>query len=120
MSNILHTSLRCLAAVLVTAGLSACTAPAGGNMHAHHHPAQEAGSAGRPSADMAMGGTAGAATASGQPGQGGMDMRQMCAMHRDIQAAPESQRQAMMDRQMQQMSPEMRQRHMDMMRQHCK
>ena len=94
MSNIHHTSLRFLAALLAAAGMSACTAPSGGNMHTHHHP--------------------------GQMGQGGMDMQRMCAMHRDIQTAPEGQRQAMMERHMQQMSPEMRQRHMEMMRQHCK
>lgn len=120
MSNIHHTSLRFLAALLAAAGMSACTAPAGDNIHAYHHPGQTAGSAGRPSADMTMGSSTGAATASGQMDQGGMDMQRMCAMHRDIQAAPEGQRQAVMERHMQQMSPEMRQRHMEMMRQHCK
>ncbi|RZJ84380.1 MAG: hypothetical protein EOO64_03980 [Massilia sp.] len=129
MANMYSNSAHFLAALITAAGLSACTAPGGSDMHAHHHPAQTAGSAGRPSADMTMGGTTGAATASGQPGApateghmgpGGMDMKQMCAMHRDIQRAPDEQRQAMMDRHMQQMSPEMRQRHMEMMRQHCK
>jgi hypothetical protein len=133
MLNIHHTLNYRLGAILAMALLSACAAPAGGNMHGHHHPGQNAGSAGRPSADMTMGGTGGAATASGQAtapgtgmapagqmGPGGMDMQQMCAMHRDIQRAPDEQRQAMMDRQMQQMSPEMRQRHLEMLRQHCK
>lgn len=49
----------------------------------------------------------------------GMDMGRMCGLHREIQNAPPEQRHAIMERHMQQMSPEMRQRHMDMMRQHC-
>jgi hypothetical protein len=56
------------------------------------------------------------AAAQGQP----MNKDAMCAMYRDMQNAPNDQaRQAIMDRQMQGMSPEMRQRHMDMMRQQC-
>lgn len=120
MSNIHHASLRILTALLAAAGMSACTAPAANNIRAHHHPGPTAGSMGRPGADLTMDSSAGAATARGWMGQGGMDRQRICAMHRDIQAAPEDERQAVMDRHMQQMSPEMRQRHMEMMHRHCK
>jgi hypothetical protein len=49
-----------------------------------------------------------------------MDMRAMCAAHgrmRDGTAGPHG---AMMERHMKEMSPEMRERHMEMMRRHCK
>jgi hypothetical protein len=49
-----------------------------------------------------------------------MDEESMCAMYRNMRDAPTDQaRQAMMDRNMQGMSPEMRQQHMEMMRQQC-
>lgn len=49
-----------------------------------------------------------------------MNKDAMCAMYRSMQNAPtEQDRQAMMERNMQGMSPEMRQRHMEMMRQQC-
>ena len=49
-----------------------------------------------------------------------MNKEDMCAMYRNMRDAPNEQaRQAMMDRNMQGMSPEMRQRHMEMMRQQC-
>jgi hypothetical protein len=71
-----------------------------------------------------MGGQTGAGmmggTAAGKMGPGGMDTNQMCAMYRSIQNAPADQRQAMMDQHMKGMSAEMRQQHMEMMRQQCK
>jgi len=49
-----------------------------------------------------------------------MDKDAMCAIYRGMRdASTEQARQEMMDRQMQGMSPEMRQRHMEMMRQQC-
>jgi hypothetical protein len=49
-----------------------------------------------------------------------MDKEAMCAMYRNMRDAPTEQaRQAMMDRNMQGMPPEMRQQHMEMMRQQC-
>lgn len=87
---------------------------------------------GQSSAGM-MGGQSGSGMMGGQSGAGmmggvatgtmaprGMDMNQMCAMYRSMQNAPADQRQAMMDQQMKGMSAEMRQQHMEMMRQQCK
>lgn len=57
----------------------------------------------------------------GQMGMSQMDMKAMCAMHRDMEkAATMQERQAMMDQRMKGMTPEMRQQHMEMMKQHCK
>lgn len=48
------------------------------------------------------------------------DEGMMCAMHREMQAAPnEEARRAIVERHMQGMSPEQRDQHMDMMRKHC-
>ena len=69
------------------------------------------------------GGQSGTATAHGAPpaqmNPEKMNMDQMCAMHRNMHKAPAEQHQAMMEEKMKGMSPEMRQRHMEMMRQHC-
>jgi hypothetical protein len=60
------------------------------------------------------------ANTAGCPGGMQQDKDAMCAMYRDMRDAPNEQaRQAMMDRHMQAMSPEMRQHHMEMMRQQC-
>jgi hypothetical protein len=62
----------------------------------------------------------GAGQSAGQGGMQHMDKDTMCATYRSMQTAPtEQDRQAMMDRNMQGMSPEMRQRQMEMMRQQC-
>ena len=48
------------------------------------------------------------------------DDEAMCAMHRDMQAAPdEGARRSVEERHMQGMSPEQRRQHMEMMRRHC-
>lgn len=65
-------------------------------------------------------GMMGAGHVAGPGGIQHMDKDAMCAMYRSMQNAPtEQDRQAMMERDMQGMSPEMRQRHMEMMRQQC-
>ncbi|GAB3466123.1 hypothetical protein GCM10027321_31960 [Massilia terrae] len=71
-----------------------------------------------------MGGNAGCGmmpcgpSAKGEPQH--MNKESMCAMYRAMQNAPtEQDRQAMMERNMQGMSPEMRQQHMEMMRKQC-
>lgn len=49
-----------------------------------------------------------------------MDKDAMCAMYRSMQnASTEQERHEMMERNLQGMSPEMRQRHLEMMRQQC-
>ena len=124
-----------LLAVLLTANLlGACTSPPGGP-HARHHPGTTVNATAPAAAatSSAPGGTGGA-TAQGTPGcamMGGagpagcggmraMDKEAMCAMHRNLRDAPdEAARQALMERHMRGMSPDMRQRHMEMMRQHC-
>ena len=76
---------------------------------------------------MMGGGTTGSQAGCGSAGQaagpGGiqhMDKDAMCAMYRRMQNAPtEQERHEVMERNMQGMSPEMRQRHMEMMRQQC-
>lgn len=64
-------------------------------------------------------------TAAGASGAGGAtrhsDDEAMCAMHRDMQAAPDQQaRHAIQERGMHGMSPEQRREHMELMRRHCK
>jgi hypothetical protein len=116
--------------------------------HGQHHPGQSAStsapdSSGGASAQGGMAGSAmtgsqagcgmmgGSATGSqagcgmmgGSKAAGGvnpMDKEAMCAMYRNMRDAPTEQaRQAMMDRNMQGMSSETRQQHMEMMRQQC-
>ena len=49
-----------------------------------------------------------------------MDKDAMCAMYRNMQnASTDEQRHEMMERNMQGMSPEMRQQHMEMMQRQC-
>ncbi|MGX4640375.1 hypothetical protein [Massilia sp. SYSU DXS3249] len=127
--------LRFMAVLAAANLLVACASPPGGQ-HARHHPGTSVNAATPASAGTspAQGGMGGAMT-QGAPGcgmMGGakpagcggmrpMDKEAMCAMHRDMRGAPDEQaRHAMMERHMQGMSPEMRQRHMEMMRQHCR
>ena len=49
-----------------------------------------------------------------------MDPKAMCDMHKKMMNASPSERQAMMNDWMKQMSPEMRERHMQMMQEQCK
>jgi hypothetical protein len=114
--------IHALAALAAVAALAGC---ASAGDHDRHHMDESA------SATAATGGTMSAGTTGSAAGCGmmtdcaaaqgqTMDKDAMCAMYRDMQNAPNDQaRQAMMDRRMQGMSPEMRQRHMDMMRQQC-
>jgi hypothetical protein len=105
--------------------------------HQAHHP-QEAAT--RPSGAAEQGNVAGqsgmvAGTATqsetmgqgssgqmGMMGQGGqMDMKSMCEMHERMKnAGTPAERSAMMNERMKNMSPEMKQRHMEMMQRQCK
>jgi hypothetical protein len=135
MNISLSSQARSLIALLAATALSACTAPGDTTDHGAHHPDQAAGATTSPapsgngmtggqSGGGMMGGQSGSGmmggTATGQMGPGGMDMNQMCAMYRNMQSVPADQRPAMMDQQMKGMSPEMRQQHLEMMRQQCK
>jgi hypothetical protein len=119
----LELSIPGLAAILAAVTLAACTTPGDATGHTTHHPDQAAVSPAQPGG-MTMGGQSGtgmtAGTSTSQMKPEGMDMNQMCAMYRNMQNTPMEQRQAMLDQQMKGMSPEMRQQHMEMMRQQCK
>jgi hypothetical protein len=120
-------SFHILAGLAATVVLVGCASPGAGD-HGEHHPPQSESASG---SSAAMGGTMGAgmtgsaagcgmmtdcAAAQGKP----MDKDAMCTMYRNMMSAPDDKaRQSMMDRQMQGMSPEMRQRHMEMMKQQC-
>ena len=114
---------RIFATLLTTVALAACTTPDATTGHGSHHADQTRGTGMQAGSSMA-GGQSGAGmaegTSSGQMKREGMDMNQMCAMHRNMQNMSMEQRQNMMDQQMKGMSPEMRQQHMEMMRQQCK
>jgi hypothetical protein len=117
--------IHAMAALAAVAALAGCASA--GDHDRHHMDGSDSATA----ATAATGGTMSAGTtgsaagcgmmtdcaaAQGQP----MNKDAMCAQYRDMQNAPNDEaRQAMMDRKMQGMSPEMRQRHMDMMRQQC-
>ncbi|ALK96093.1 hypothetical protein AB595_08615 [Massilia sp. WF1] len=139
LSKTIH-SFRILAGLAVTAGLVACATPAADQdqHHARHHPAQSEDMAApaSPGGSAAQGGMGSGAMTGSQGGcgmMGGnttgsqagcgmqhMDKDAMCAMYRSMRDAPTEQaRQAMMDQNMRAMSPEMRQRHMEMLRQQC-
>jgi hypothetical protein len=123
MLAITSSPIRMLATLLTTVALAACASPDSTTDHAGHHPDQATGtptqaSGGMPGGQGGTGMTGG--MSSGQMNPEGMDMKQMCAMYRNMQNMPMEQRQAMMDQQMKGMSPEMRQQHMEMMRQQCK
>lgn len=112
-----------IAVLAAAAALAGCAAnqtqPKTGDEHKEHHPA---GAVAQPSGGMGMMGQGGGGQM-GMMGQGGgqMDMKSMCTMHdRMKNARTPEERGAMMDERMKGMSPEMRQRHMEMMQQQCK
>lgn len=117
---------RVLAAFAAALALASCAhhgAMGPGAAGAHRHgtaPGAAAGSTGAAGHTMhgSSGGSTGtAAAAASSPGQ--MNMQAMCAAHRQMRDAPAGQQAAMMEQHMKGMSPDMRQRHMEMMRQHC-
>ncbi|MEH6437802.1 hypothetical protein [Massilia sp. DD77] len=112
MPSITISSLRGLAALVAAATLLACSAPRATEDSARQS-GQSAAGATQSSSGM-TGGMAPGATASD-----GVDMNRMCAIHLEIRNAPPEQRHAVMERHFQHMSPEMRQRHMDMMGEQC-
>lgn len=106
-------------AVLFALALAGCaTAQDAG--HSQHHPQASTSQAPGPMGPGPMGpGAMGSGSSGNQMGM--MDMKSMCAMHQQMMSAktPEEQR-AIMDEHMRGMSPEMMQKHMEMMQQHCK
>lgn len=125
---------RFLVALAAALALGACATPDGGTNHATHHPGQSSGSAAAAAAPAGggammapgsghamMGSGMMGGTQSGGPMRAGqMDKEAMCAMHRQMHGATAQQRESMMEQHMKGMSPEMRQQHLEMMRQQCK
>jgi hypothetical protein len=115
------------AGLIITAGLVACANAGNGQQHEQHHAEQGASanqsvSSGASSSTGGMMGKGMTESGAGCPmmGCGAMDKEAACRMYRSMGDAPnEQERQAMMERYLQGMSPEMRQRHMEMMRQQC-
>lgn len=115
-------SIHILAGLVAAASLVACANPSGGQDHGEHHAAQSENAAapGSSGASSGQGGMMGGTQAAGPGGMQHMDKEKMCEMYRSMRDAPNEQaRQEMMDSQMQGMSPDMRQQHMEMMRQQC-
>jgi hypothetical protein len=106
-------SIRILAGLVLAAGLAGCAYPDADPGHRGHH-------AGASDASPSQGGMMGGNMAAGPGGMRPMDKDAMCTMYRNMQNAPtDEQRHEMMERNMQNMSPEMRQRHMEMMQKQC-
>lgn len=138
MQNLSIPSIRHFLTALAAVSLVACAAPPpGGQDHVRHHPGQT-GNATVPQAAATSGAHGSGMMAGAMMGNGAncammgsgttggachmqhMSKEQMCAMYRSMRDAPNEQaRQAMMERHMQGVSPEMRQQHMEMMRQYC-
>lgn len=109
------------ASIMLAALLTACAMPNKGAPtddadHKAHHPEAAASSA-PPSPAQRPG-----PTGVGQMGMmDSMDMKTMCDMHKKMMSSKTpAEREAMMDRNMKSMSPEMRQKHMEMMEAKCR
>lgn len=128
-------SIPVLGALLITASLAACANPPGDQDRGQQHPAQAAPTTvPNPTGTSAQSSMLGGPMKEGHAGCGmmdacrearpggmpHMDKESMCALYRSMRDAPTGrERQAMMERNMQGMPPEMRERHMEMMRQQC-
>jgi len=107
MKSIFRNAASFAAILLASAALSGCAALR--EQHAQHHP------------EAASTGSQGTMGRGGQMGMmGNMDMKSMCEMHdRMMSARTPEERSAMMNERMKNMSPEMRERQVEMMRQQC-
>jgi hypothetical protein len=107
-----------MAVFVAAAALTGCAAME--EKHRQHHPesstAESSGGMGRGGSTGQMGMMGGGA--GGQMGM--MDKKSMCEMHdRMMTAKTPAEQAAMMDECMKNMSPEARQKHMEMMKQQC-
>jgi hypothetical protein len=104
---------------LIVAGLPLLPAGAQEAQHDHQHPPAPASAAAQ--ADQASAAKTAEPPTATSGGEGMMDTKAMCDMHRKMMATKSSkQRQAMADKQMKGMSAEQRQQHMKMMDEMCK
>ena len=124
---------RSFAALVAAVALGACTTPNSSTADVAQQPTPQAGATQGPaspgcpgmmsscpgSTTLGSGMMCGTQTSNTMMG-GQMDKNKMCAMYRSMQEAAPQQRQSMMEHQMKGMSPEVRQQHMEMMRQQCK
>lgn len=119
MKSNFRSAVSLVAVFVAAAALTGCAAIQ--EKHKQHHP--EVSATGSPGG-MGRGGSTGqmgmmGGGASGQMGM--MDNKSMCEMHDKMMGArTPAERTAMMDERMKNMSPEERQRHMEMMKQQCK
>lgn len=118
MLTIPKPSLRLLAALAAALALSGCTTQGdAGATHGERHRHKTDG------APMMGGHSGGGSTAAGTGEPSGsrqMDMQAMCGAYGRMRDAPPGQHEPMLEQHMKDMSPEMRERHMEMLRQHCK
>ena len=138
MKSIFQSAGSLVAVLIAAAALTGCATSQ--DEHRQHHP--EAAAAGWP-ADMGRGGSTGMMGGAGPDGQRGMmgggadgqkgmmgsgagqmgmmDKKSMCEMREKMMSSKSpAERTAMMDDRMKSMSPEERQKHMEMMKQQCK
>jgi hypothetical protein len=121
--DMLINTIPSIAFALAAACLAGCAAsvdasgPGSAGISAQGGTAAGAMMAGQAACGM---GASGMAQGAAGCGMQHMDREAMCAMYRGMRDAPtEAARQEMMEQRMSGMSPETRQRHMEMMRQHC-
>ena len=131
MKSIFPSPSVLVAVFVAAAALTGCAAIQ--EEHRQHHPestaTESSGSMGR-SGSAGPTGMVGGASPDGQKGMMGggaggqmgmMDRKSMCEMHdKMMNAKTPAERTAMMDDRMKNMSPEERQKHMEMMKQQCK
>jgi len=114
--------MHVLAALVAGAALSACAPMRGDQDHPRHHPGRSVNAMAPPASGVHPGreDMMGASRAGSTGSMAPSDKEAMCARYRGMRNAPDERaRQAMMDREMASMPPEMRQRHMEMMGKHC-
>lgn len=98
--------------IFAHAALAGCTTGPFGRHKQHHPPVTDTQSPGAAES---------ASSVADKPMNMDMDMNVRCQVHRDMMSArTQQERRAMMERHMKGMSPDMMQKHLDMMQEKCK
>lgn len=114
--------MHALAVLVASAALAACAPMQGDRDHPRHHPGRSVDATAPPASGMHPGreDMMGASRAGSTGSMAPADREAMCARYRSMRDAPDERaRQAMMDREMGAVPPEMRRQHMEMMGRHC-
>ena len=114
--------IQVLAVLLAGATMVACAPMQDEQVHPRHHPGRSVDAMAPPASGVhpGQGDMMGASSAGSTGSTAPADREAMCARYRGMRDAPDERaRQAMMDREMASMPPEMRWRHMEMMGRHC-